>query len=77
MVSIHERPEPALTRQLFGDWEGDLIKGEDNASAIGTLVERKVPFAGGRLRSGWWICLDSSLIPVRLNIDTRPMPGSG
>jgi transposase, IS30 family len=41
MISIHERPESVLTRQLFGDWEGDLIKGEGNASAIGTLVERK------------------------------------
>ena len=44
MVSIHQRPESVLTRQLFGDWEGDLIKGEDNASAIGTLVERKSRF---------------------------------
>jgi len=44
MVSIHERPASALTRQVLGDWEGDLIKGEGNASAIGTLVERKSRF---------------------------------
>ncbi len=44
MTSIHERPASALTRQLFGDWEGDLIKGAGNASAIGTLVERKSRF---------------------------------
>ena len=41
MVSVHERPLDVLTRQLPGDWEGDLIKGAANASCIGTLVERK------------------------------------
>ena len=44
MTSIHERPASVLTRELFGDWEGDLIKGAGNASAIGTLVERKSRF---------------------------------
>jgi IS30 family transposase len=41
MVSIHDRPEEVLTRLLPGDWEGDFVKGAGNASAIGTLVERK------------------------------------
>lgn len=44
MVSVHDRPACVLTRQLPGDWEGDLIKGAGNASAIGTLAERKTRY---------------------------------
>ena len=42
MVSIHDRPavdHPDGTR-IPGHWEGDLIIGKANASAIGTVVER-------------------------------------
>lgn len=40
MLTIHDRPFPALDRSEAGHWEGDLIIGNDHLSAIGTLVER-------------------------------------
>jgi IS30 family transposase len=40
MLTIHQRPFQPEDRSEAGHWEGDIIVGKDQHSAIGTLVER-------------------------------------
>ena len=45
MVHVSDRPPEADERRVPGHWEGDLLIGQHNQTAIGTLVERSSGFA--------------------------------
>ncbi|WBL23723.1 IS30 family transposase [Zunongwangia sp. HRR-M8] len=44
IINIKERPKHIENRLEIGHWEGDLIIGKGQKSAIGTIVERKSRF---------------------------------
>ena len=46
MLTIRQRPFPPEDRSQAGHWEGDLIIGKDQASAIGTWSNGRPGWSG-------------------------------
>jgi IS30 family transposase len=70
MLTIRQRPFDPLDRSQAGHWEGDLIVGKDQGSAIGTLVERQTR----TLRLLHMPCRDSDTLHAALRSRMADLP---
>ena len=71
MLTIRHRPFDPLDRSEAGHWEGDLIIGKDQGSAIGTLVERQTR----TVRLLHMPCRDSDTLHHALRTRMADLPG--
>jgi len=70
MRTICQRPFDPLDRSEAGHWEGDLIIGTDQGSAIGTLVERQTRM----VRLLHMPCRDSDTLHEALKVRLADLP---